>query len=116
MFYDENGFHAWRFLAFLLLVCGLTFGIACAASAESPERDPLEVIEQQEESTDLYEPDPGNPCIWDFPRFAGFLPGLERPILDLFPVRLDLAFSAIRRAFEIDKILERMKIYGYYVG
>lgn len=57
MFYDENGFHAWRFLAFLLLVCGLTFGIACAASAESPERDPLEVIEQQEESTDLYEPE-----------------------------------------------------------
>ncbi len=57
MFYDENGFHFWRFFAFLLLVCGLTFGIACAALAESPERDPPEVVDQQEELADLYEPD-----------------------------------------------------------
>lgn len=57
MFYDENGFHAWRFFAFLLLVCGLTLGIACAALAESPERDSPEVIDQQEELADLYEPD-----------------------------------------------------------
>ena len=57
MFYDENGFHAGRFLVFVLLVAGLTFGIACAASAESPERDPPEVVEQQEELADLYEPD-----------------------------------------------------------
>lgn len=57
MFYDESGFHFWRFLVFLLLVCGLTLGIACAALAESPERDPPEVVDQQEESVDLYEPE-----------------------------------------------------------
>lgn len=57
MFYDENGFHAWRFLAFVLLICGLTVGIACAASAESPERDPPEVVDQQEEAADLYDPE-----------------------------------------------------------
>ena len=57
MIYDENGFHAWRFLAFLLLVCGLTLGIACAASAESPERDPPEIASHQEEMAEIYEPE-----------------------------------------------------------